>query len=341
MYVPRSDEEVRSRLSHLKDPDTGDVEDVDAGVEDVVGEFLRLKDTSDKLDEASNLYSDSAKRLLVDLLISQTPALIDRNNVREVAQQQRDRFFGCLSLPFSLCFFVFFAASVYYHEDITNVYFIESGLRENIGAGIDAVDSISGSSGIWSWINTVLMPNVFNQKSIYGELETDKSLWNRVLMYNQLTGPLVIEQTRSKKELCYEGDGIYGDMVCYPMDKLDTKPIAMRQYTPVSTPLAGEYSGGTVTAEERRAFWSLAFSIDKRDSRRLSTRSRLFVDEHGRRMSLARRLRTMRTEYQSRLPGGSDLLLSGNKYVASFFSQHSVYCHSSAFSISTEWWLDR
>ena len=42
---------------------------------------------------------------------------------------------------------------------------------------------------------------------------SDRRLWNRVLMYNQLQGPVLMEQQRSTAEPC--GEGITSDMTCY------------------------------------------------------------------------------------------------------------------------------
>lgn len=319
MYIPRRQEEDISRIAQIREAPE-DADGLEPEEEDE-HEFLKMRSNIDKMDEASAKYTQRARKLVTDLIITQSPTVIARAHMLQVAALQRTRFFGCLSLPFSFAFFLFFALSVFLHEDITNVYFIESGLRANVGGGIESVDSIAGC---WDWIETILVPTIFNQNSIYGSPEKDKKLWNRVLMYNQLTGPLLIEQVRSKAELCFEGDGPYGDMVCYPKKTNDDKPIKLRKEGFITPPTLSDYRGGNITFAQRKAFWESAFEISLRNiegqGRRLTKSSRLFVDEHGRRLSLsrlARRLRTMRTEYMARLPGGD--LVKKNKYIAFFY----------------------
>lgn len=317
MYVPKRTSVDASRIAELRD-DAEHFQGMDMGMsaeDEGVTSFLTSKSSMAAIDEASDDFSKRAKKLVRDLLIAQSPKIISRDHLKEVARVQRSRFYGCLSLPFSFCFFLFFAASVVLHEDITNVYFIESGLRVNIGTGIESVVDIEGC---WKWINTTLIPNIFDQKNLFGEPEKDKRYWNRVLMYNQLTGPLVMEQVRSKQELCFDGDGIYGDMVCYPKDTSESLPMTPRKLPAVPPPKAADYSGGNVTVAERRDFWLSAFSSKKQRRRRLG-QSRLFVDKQGRRIPWSRRLRLMRTEYKSRLPGGSFYSTKKHKYRAFFY----------------------
>lgn len=270
-------------------------DDFEEEQEDASLDFLKVKSNIEKIEQASTSYTERAEKVVRDLIIAQSPDVIDTDALRKVATIQRKRDIGCLSLPFSVAFFLFFALSTFLHEDITNVYFLESGLRSNIGGGIEAVDSIAG---FWNWMHNVFLPTVFHQEDIHGSPEKDKLYWNRVLMYNQLTGPVVIEQGRSKRELCFNGDGIYGDMVCYPPDTMDTNPILLRKILPILSPKPSDYEGGHITMAQRRDFWLSSFSTSKAKRR---TR-RLFIDSEGHRIPISRRLRIMRTEYMSRLP---------------------------------------
>merc|ERR1719478_1106087 len=117
-YVPRRLEDKAfedAKVAAMRDQD----EDFE-GIEETKEEnydFLTMKGTAEHLQGASAKYSENAKKLITELLISQTPSLIDREHLIEVASQQRERFFGCLSLPFSFFFFLTYAASTYWHED--------------------------------------------------------------------------------------------------------------------------------------------------------------------------------------------------------------------------------
>lgn len=280
MYIPRRKDD---ELGGNKGPITGeqDFEGFENEMEtDEVPEFLRSRSNIERMEKASEFYSQKATDLIKRLMTAQDPNLIDRNTLMQVVHLQRQRFYGCLSLPFSLFFFLVFALSAYLHEDITNVYMIESGLRAALDVGIAEVDDIPQ---VWNWINTSLIPNLFNQQDIYGAPQPNKTFWSRVLTYNQLQGPLVLEQARSPKEKCQDGEGIFGDMECFPQKKVETSRYGRNITVPVSPPSPGEYrNSANVTVEDKIAYYDSAFEV--KDS--------------------ARRLRLMRQEYMTYLPAG-------------------------------------
>jgi hypothetical protein len=300
-------------------------------------DFLKVKSNVDEMDKATASYSEKAKKLITDFFITQSQSLIDREHMKEVASLQRDRFFACLSLPFSIMFFICFAMSVSLHEDISTTYFIETGLRNTFGAGLEEIESIQDT---WNWLDNVLLDNVFIQTNINGEEEKDKKLWNRVLMYNQLTGPLVMEQLRSKRNLCFDGDGPFGDMVCYPASTVSKSALPISGVGQIPVPVNGEYSGGNITIDDRKKSWEVSF---RSQDRRLREVPRLFVDEQGRRLSgsVARRLRAMRTEYETKLPGGEPPWSKANEYSAYFAPNTPKAIHKAHLKyLRDERWLD-
>ena len=113
-------------------------------------------------------YSDRA----VQLMVAQDPGWIDREALKRVVVEWRKRVVGCLSLPFSVGFFLLFAFSAYMHEDITYVYIIESGIRMVLEEGLDDIESIPE---VWDWLNTSLIPKLFEQNDIHGRLETPEA----------------------------------------------------------------------------------------------------------------------------------------------------------------------
>jgi hypothetical protein len=286
MYIPRRKDEDLQQAKQGAITGDEDYEEIEfEGLEaDEVPEFLRSKSNLDRMANASELYSKKAMALVNRLMTAQDPNLIDRETLREVVNLQRVRFFGCLSLPFSLAFFLFFASSAYLHEDITNVYMIESGLRKVFSQKLAEVDDIPR---MWEWIrNDTLAPELFDQTDVYGNPEPNKTFWSRVLTYNQLAGPLVLDQARSKKERCGGGKGIIGDMYCYPQTSSDTAPYGRNVTTHVAIPnptAEYKYSGANVTLAQRESYYDSAF----------------------RPLTASRRLRPMRTEYQGKLPTGS------------------------------------
>eukprot|EP00913_Durusdinium_trenchii_P017822 g16747.t1 len=135
--------------------------------------------------------------------------------IYQAAQSYRgldERFYGCLSLPGNLIFFLLFSIAVILHEDITNTYMIESGLRTHLS---DGADDMNDRAGIWEWLESSILPRLFAQTDYLGQPYQNKTEWSRVLTYNQIVGPVIIEQQRSKKAWCNDGDGVTGDMYCY------------------------------------------------------------------------------------------------------------------------------
>merc|ERR1740138_1844689 len=128
-------------------------------------------------------------------------------------------------LPVNLFFFCIFGTSVFLHEDIANVYAAETGLRTLLTKDVENVETIED---VWDWMSDTLVPTVFLQSNYKGKPYADKTKWGRVLTYNQLTGPLYLQQVRSQKTKCkeilpkgFEGNyeeltAMLGDMVCYP-----------------------------------------------------------------------------------------------------------------------------
>lgn len=284
MYIPRrKDEDLQpggvGPVSGDQDFEGLDFDGLDT---EEAPEFLRSKSNLERMSHASDSYSKKAKDLIDRLLTAQDPGLIDRETLREVVHLQRERFYGCLSLPFSLAFFTFFALSAYLHEDITNVYMIESGLRKALGNNLGEVDNIPQ---LWNYLSQTLVPELFDQDDYFGNPEPNKTYWSRVLTYNQLQGPLVLSQSRSKKEPCQDGKGIIGDMICYPQKTTSTETFGRNVTFNVAPPNPQEYAGGNVTLAQREALYASSFSPAS--------------------ASKQRRLRLMRTEYMGWMPGGA------------------------------------
>lgn len=292
-YIPsrrrRGQDQDLKRVPGIGDED---FEVLETGLgEDDIPDFLRSKSNLERLENASRFYSQKAVGLIHRLMTSQDANLIDTVTLADVTRLQRQRFYGCLSLPFSLAFFLFFSTSAYLHEDITNVYMIESGLRMALGQNLNEVDTITQ---LWKWIRyDTLVPELFDQHDHFGDPQKNKVFWSRVLAYNQLQGPLVLQQSRSRRQACkdlpIEAKGAIGDMVCFPKSTVDKNAFGRDTIVTVDTPSHTEYSGGNVTLKQRLNYYNSAF---------LPVSARRLSD-----VSSSRRLRTMRTEYMNWLPG--------------------------------------
>jgi hypothetical protein len=226
------------------------------------------------------MYHDYAEKVISTLALAQDENLIDRDTLKKVVHHHHERFYGCLSLPFTLAFFGFFALSAFLHEDISQVYMIESGLRKALGHNLDKVNDIPG---LWNWLRfDTVVPELFDQANTPG-VGRNKTFWSRVLVYNQLQGPMLLEQSRSERMPC--DYGVIGDMFCHPQSSTSRSSYGRNVTVAVGTPTPGEYSGGNVSLKRRQEYYASGFTAVEKTS--------------------DRRLRAMRTEYMNYLPSGS------------------------------------
>ncbi|CAE7379360.1 npp-10, partial [Symbiodinium necroappetens] len=117
-------------------------------------------------------------------------------------------------------------------------------------------------------------PKLFLQSDSLGVPYQNKSMWSRVLTYNQVTGPVVLEQQRSTKTLCEDGEGVAGDMYCYGQRTSSRDSFGSNQVLPITAPDPREYEGGAVTPAQRRAYYDSAFEVAASSSRRLAEDTR-------------------------------------------------------------------
>lgn len=304
MYVPkrRRDDGIAGDV----DLDRGQLEDLDKDAAEA--EFLRQDDNLERLEVAGELYVQKAMKLMHAL----DNSLVERETLKHVISIERQQLVGCLSLPFTFAFFLIFATSSFLHEDITNVFLIESGLRTKLGAGVEDVADIEDT---WTFLNNTLGV-VFTQTDYRGNIYEDKSMWNRVLMYNKLQGPLMLEQLRSKRQMCASGSDIGSDTVCYPMDSQDVEPFGLDANPPIGPPQPTEYKAANVTLDHRLSFYESAFSV-----------------HNGRRLHIAR------PEYLGRLPGNEGP--SQDAYRAFMYTNTPIHLIQEHFNfLHQKGWLD-
>jgi len=251
----------------------GNMESKSNGTAEALG-LLGRESNVPRIYSAAQTYRGVAK----ELLGRKDPEAVPRDVMKRVVSTQQERFYGCLSLPGNLVFFLLFSIAVILHEDITNTYMIESGLRTSLS---DGADDMNDREGIWNWLESELLPKLFAQTDYLGQPYANKTQWSRVLTYNQLVGPAILSQQRSNRVWCNDGEGVSGDMYCYDQLTRSNTEFGSQANLPIATPTAGEYAGGTSTTAERRAYWDSAFKVQQ--SRRLA--------------------RTIRPEFDIMLPG--------------------------------------
>lgn len=121
--------------------------------------------------------------------------------VKMVVHKFRDKLLGCLMLPLAFTYFVLFSASIMLHEDIADVYLIESELRSNMDALFGEVEDIDT---LWDTLMGPFSQSLFKQTDMYGRTltrpaatATDKwGNWRQVGVYNQIQGAVRFQQTR-------------------------------------------------------------------------------------------------------------------------------------------------
>lgn len=99
---------------------------------------------------------------------------------------------GCVSLPITIMFFMLYSCSILLHEDITNVFLLESAVSNEISPGLDKISTILD---VYEWMRGDFVDTFFQQEDLYGDL-LPVELWSRVLIYSQVQGPVVLQQVR-------------------------------------------------------------------------------------------------------------------------------------------------
>eukprot|EP00746_Dinoflagellata_sp_MGD_P064876 gnl/MRDRNA2_/MRDRNA2_27050_c0_seq1.p1 gnl/MRDRNA2_/MRDRNA2_27050_c0~~gnl/MRDRNA2_/MRDRNA2_27050_c0_seq1.p1 ORF type:complete len:1273 (+),score=202.30 gnl/MRDRNA2_/MRDRNA2_27050_c0_seq1:3-3821(+) len=128
---------------------------------------------------------------------------------------------GCLSLPFTVCFFTFYTMGIMNHENVRNVYLVESGLRgfvEDYSFDVAAsrtLEGIAETRDFWLFMKDALLPMFMVQTDHLGNT-LPKEEWGRVLSKNFLKGGILLEQFRDEPFpvsnvtsdfLYYQGEG--------------------------------------------------------------------------------------------------------------------------------------
>jgi hypothetical protein len=166
---------------------------------------------------AGNLMQKSA--------LASASSLVERETLKLVIEENHRRFTGCLMLPLTLLFFIFYAGAASMHEDITQTHLMESPIRDKLtlmpgGAANtgDVIPGIVSVSDVWQFMQNTYIPLFFTDTSVNGvPLPVDKR--GRAFMYNNLIGAAEIHTQRSAKKACE--DEIADHMTCYDQKKIN------------------------------------------------------------------------------------------------------------------------
>lgn len=150
----------------------------------------------------SDTFKIKAGHMLTMGELAQQTDTVERGVMRKVVRRSILRSRGCMALPLTIAYFVFYCLAVLGHEDITHVFFMESEVRQVIGRGVLEINTIPE---LWDYFEGDFLNTFFVQNDIYGNplgktgTAGDKwGDWGRVLVYNQIQGLVRFECSREE-----------------------------------------------------------------------------------------------------------------------------------------------
>mmetsp|Transcript_62699 Transcript_62699/g.149590 ORF Transcript_62699/g.149590 Transcript_62699/m.149590 type:complete len:867 (-) Transcript_62699:49-2649(-) len=160
---------------------------------------------------------------------------VEKQTFQKVVKKIARRNQGCLVLPLTAAYFVFYALACSFHEDITNVFFLESSVRHEVnnifadegssprGGPLDSIDNL------WDTLEGQFFPFLLSHKNMYGE-ELPPSDWNRVLMYSQVQSLVRFRQIRKVNEDSFGVPYTSGGCSSSTPENVDDCPAPLRRY---------------------------------------------------------------------------------------------------------------
>uniref|UniRef100_A0A7S1QZJ8 Polycystin cation channel PKD1/PKD2 domain-containing protein n=1 Tax=Alexandrium catenella TaxID=2925 RepID=A0A7S1QZJ8_ALECA len=134
------------------------------------------------------------------------PNSVEKSDLEELLQSQKEQRDSFLKLPFTILFFTFFCVSVLNHEKVADSSMMQRQLRGMLsGTTFEGVAITSGHKDLgdidtaedwYLYMEEALIPMFINDLTVPIE---DR---HRVLRYNQLIGGLQIQQVRRRRVLC-------------------------------------------------------------------------------------------------------------------------------------------
>lgn len=146
---------------------------------------------------ASDVFRVKAGHMLAFDELSGKSNVAERKVMRKVIRRNISQNRGCMTLPLTIAYFALFAFAARIHEDITNVFLLQTAIRDRIVANLD--DMEESIPDIWNRLETRVVPSLFTRNNSYGE-PLEKEDWNRVLLYSQVQGLVSLEQTRETSQ---------------------------------------------------------------------------------------------------------------------------------------------
>mmetsp|Transcript_91430 Transcript_91430/g.167795 ORF Transcript_91430/g.167795 Transcript_91430/m.167795 type:complete len:935 (+) Transcript_91430:104-2908(+) len=179
------------------------------------------------------LLAKKAKDLMQKSALASSTHIVERETVKSVIEENSQRFAGCLMLPITILFFIFYAGAAVLHEDIAYTHLIESPFRDTFAPMLDEeggespddyadvgtpiLQGVLTVENFWAFMSGTFVPTMFSDVDENGRA-LPPSKYGRAFMYNQLLGAVVLEQQRSIVKVCE--DELAEHMDCYPSKEL-------------------------------------------------------------------------------------------------------------------------
>jgi len=151
---------------------------------------------------ADNIRIKAGHMLTFDHLALKSD-IVERQTARKVIRKSMIRAAGCLALPLTILYFGAYVSAARLHEDITNVFFLESTMRYRADHMFLEVTTVED---LWSTFTSSapkqFLDIFFRQTDSYGNLQQrnvtqdDWGDWGLVESFNQIQGAVRFQQTR-------------------------------------------------------------------------------------------------------------------------------------------------
>lgn len=132
----------------------------------------RAAELQPKERKNADIIRIKAGHMLTFDYLSSHSDITERHTARNVIRKNIQRSTGCLALPLTIAYFGFFITSVRLHEDIANVFFLESTFRDRLDAMFTEANTVSS---VWDTLTDTdpekFVGLFFNHKDMYGKMQ--------------------------------------------------------------------------------------------------------------------------------------------------------------------------
>eukprot|EP00930_Biecheleria_cincta_P056022 TRINITY_DN4222_c1_g1_i1.p1 TRINITY_DN4222_c1_g1~~TRINITY_DN4222_c1_g1_i1.p1 ORF type:complete len:803 (-),score=109.85 TRINITY_DN4222_c1_g1_i1:31-2439(-) len=195
---------------------------------DEAGEEFRQSLDADKPMTDISTPVKRAHHVLRSVALCNSTRMVEREVLKEAIMDNHKRFIGCLMLPVTMSFFVFFALSSINHEDVPFKHIMEFPVRDTLNPLLDEdtgpadttmLDGLNTISEVWDYLQQNFVPFFVRETDIYGQPLPKGT--GKVLEYNQLLGDIKMTLVRGPQKPC--DDPLMEHVTCFPQTTLNTE----------------------------------------------------------------------------------------------------------------------